>query len=82
MASKVCQTIPIPAGSLTKQKPSKNIQKEIKNQLFNETKKMKQLHKKIPKLKREIVIIRVNQKEVTVKDNLKQTKSNFFSRKI
>ena len=43
---------------------------------------MKQLHKKIPKLKREIVIIRVNQKEVTVKDNLKQTKSNFFSRKI
>ena len=31
MASKVCQTIPIPAGSLTKQKPSKNIHKEIKN---------------------------------------------------
>ena len=31
---------------------------------------------------KQIVVIRVNQKEINVKNNLKQTKSNFFSRKI
>ena len=31
---------------------------------------------------KQIVVIRVNQKEINVKNNLKQTKSNFFYRKI
>ena len=31
---------------------------------------------------KQIAVIRVNQKEINVKNNLKQTKSIFFSRKI
>ena len=31
---------------------------------------------------KKIVIIRANQKKINVKNNLKQIKSNFFSRKI
>ena len=42
---------------------------------------MKQLHSEIPKLKT-YIIIRTNQKKTNVKNNLKQIKSNFFSRKI
>ena len=42
---------------------------------------MKQFHSEIPKLKTNYYH-RVNQKEINVKSNLKQTKWNFFSRKI
>ena len=48
----------IPGGSLKKPEPSKNTQKQVKSssrswraKFFSETKKVKQLHSEIPKLK-------------------------------
>ena len=42
----------IPAGSLKKREPSKKTHKKVKSsKLFSETKKVKQLHNEIAKLK-------------------------------
>ena len=46
-----------------------------------ETKKVKQLHSVIPKVKTKIVTIRTTGNETIVRNNLKQTKLDFFSRK-
>ena len=76
-------------GSLKNESQLKNIQKQIKsrnrswrakNYLFSQTKNVKQFYSEIPKLKTNYH--RVNQKEINVKSNLKQTKLNFFSRKF
>ena len=66
--------------SLKNESHLKNIQKQIKssnrswrakNQHFSETKNVKQFHSEIPK--RKTNCYRVNQKEINVKNNLKET---------
>ena len=76
--------------SLKNESHLKNIQKQIKssnrswrakNYSLVKPRKSNNFIVKFQNLK-QIVIIRVNQKEINVKINLKQIKSNFFSRKI